>query len=141
MRLSIDDFGAGYSSLARLRELPFHELKIDRSFMRGVPRSPQAAAIVTAIVQLAEAIGMDSVAEGVESEAQRRFLVERGCTLAQGFHLARPLPASEVTELPARRPRRPRRAARGRELAGQADRPGRPRGARSRPRPPRRGAG
>jgi diguanylate cyclase (GGDEF)-like protein/PAS domain S-box-containing protein len=99
VRLSIDDFGAGYSSLARLRELPFHELKIDRSFMRGVPRSPQAAAIVTAIVQLAEAMGMDSVAEGVESEAQRRFLVERGCTLAQGFHLARPLPAEEVTEL------------------------------------------
>ena len=99
VRLSIDDFGAGYSSLARLRELPVHELKIDRSFMRGVPRSPQAAAIVTAIVQLADAMGMDSVAEGVESEAQRRFLVERGCTLAQGFHLARPLPASEVTEL------------------------------------------
>ncbi len=99
VRLSIDDFGAGYSSLARLRELPVHELKIDRSFMRGVPRSPQAAAIVTAIVALADALGMDSVAEGVESEAQRRFLVERGCTLAQGFHLARPLPADEVTEL------------------------------------------
>jgi EAL domain-containing protein (putative c-di-GMP-specific phosphodiesterase class I) len=95
--LAIDDFGEGFSSLSRLREVPVEQLKIDRSFMRGVPESEGAAAVVTAIVRLAEALGREVVAEGVETEEQRRFLAEQGCPLAQGFHLAPPLPVAEAT--------------------------------------------
>jgi diguanylate cyclase (GGDEF)-like protein len=97
--LAIDDFGEGFSSLSRLREMPVEQLKIDRSFMREVPESDKAGAVVTAIIQLADALGREVVAEGVETEEQRVFLAERGCPLAQGFHLARPLPADEVTAL------------------------------------------
>ncbi len=91
LRLAIDDFGADFSSLARLRDLPVHELKIDRSFLRGVPEDGRASAIVTAIVQLAEALELTAVAEGVEHKAQLDFLVANGCALAQGFYLARPV--------------------------------------------------
>ena len=97
--LAIDDFGEGFSSLSRLREMPVEQLKIDRSFMRGVPEDPSAAAVITAIIRLAEALGREVVAEGVETEAQRRFLIEQGCPLAQGFHLSRPLTAEHVTAL------------------------------------------
>jgi diguanylate cyclase (GGDEF)-like protein/PAS domain S-box-containing protein len=97
--LAIDDFGEGFSSLSRLRELPVEQLKIDRSFMRDVPAAEGPSAVITAIIRLAEALGRTVVAEGVETEEQRRFLAEQGCPLAQGFHLARPLPADEVTAL------------------------------------------
>jgi diguanylate cyclase (GGDEF)-like protein/PAS domain S-box-containing protein len=97
--IAIDDFGEGFSSLSRLRELPVHQLKIDRSFMRDVPQSEGAAAVITAIIRLAEALGREVVAEGVESEEQRQFLIEQGCPLAQGYHLSRPLPADQVTAL------------------------------------------
>jgi diguanylate cyclase (GGDEF)-like protein/PAS domain S-box-containing protein len=108
LRLAIDDFGADFSSLARLRELPVHELKIDRSFLRAVPADARASAIVTAILQLAEALELTAVAEGVEEAAQLDFLAASGCPLAQGFHLARPAPAAQITALllqaaPARR--------------------------------------
>jgi diguanylate cyclase (GGDEF)-like protein/PAS domain S-box-containing protein len=93
IRVAIDDFGAGYSSLARLRQLPVQMLKIDQSFLRDVPGSAEAAAVVTAIVDLSTALGMVTVAEGVETEAQRRFLVEHGCPLAQGYLFSRPGPA------------------------------------------------
>jgi len=66
--------------------------------VEDVPDDPQAAAITTAIIELGAALGMTTVAEGVTSEAQRRFLVERGCPVAQGFHFAKPLPADEATE-------------------------------------------
>jgi diguanylate cyclase (GGDEF)-like protein/PAS domain S-box-containing protein len=97
--LAIDDFGEGFSSLSRLRELPVEQLKIDRSFMRDVPHSEGASAVITAIIRLAEALGRTVVAEGVETEEQRLFLKEQGCPLAQGFHLCRPLPAEEITAL------------------------------------------
>lgn len=90
MRVAIDDFGAGYSSLTRLRDLPVHALKLDRAFLRGVPERAEAAAMVTAILELAAALGMAAIAEGVETAAQQRFLIARGCPLAQGYHLARP---------------------------------------------------
>ena len=99
LRLAIDDFGADFSSLARLRDLPVHELKIDRSFLRGVPGDGRAAAIVTAIVPLAQALELTAVAEGVEDAAQLDFLAAHGCALAQGFHLARPLPAARSPPL------------------------------------------
>jgi EAL domain-containing protein (putative c-di-GMP-specific phosphodiesterase class I) len=97
--LAIDDFGEGFSSLSRLREMPVEQLKIDRSFMRDVPRNPGAAAVVTAIVRLAQALGREVVAEGVETEDQRAFLAAQGCPLALGYHLARPLPAADATAL------------------------------------------
>jgi diguanylate cyclase (GGDEF)-like protein/PAS domain S-box-containing protein len=97
--IAIDDFGEGFSSLSRLRELPVQQLKIDRSFMRDVPESESPSAVITAIIRLAEALGREVVAEGVEREEQRRFLIDQGCPLAQGYHLSRPLPADQVTAL------------------------------------------
>jgi diguanylate cyclase (GGDEF)-like protein/PAS domain S-box-containing protein len=97
--IAIDDFGEGFSSLSRLRELPVQQLKIDRSFMRDVPVKEGPSAVITAIIRLAEALGRQVVAEGVESEEQREFLVRQGCPLAQGFHLCRPLPPEQVTAL------------------------------------------
>jgi PAS domain S-box-containing protein len=99
LRIALDDFGTGYSSLSRLRELPVSILKIDRSFMRDVPERPEAAAVVTAILQLARALGRTAVAEGVETEAQRAFLTRGGCPLAQGFLLASPAPPEAVEAL------------------------------------------
>jgi diguanylate cyclase (GGDEF)-like protein/PAS domain S-box-containing protein len=96
LKLALDDFGSGYSSLSRLREMPMDTLKIDRAFLREVPESPEAAAIVTAILSLARALGRHVVAEGVETEAQLRFLAEHGCPLVQGFLLARPMPVPDV---------------------------------------------
>ena len=99
LRLAIDDFGTGHSSLTRLGELPFDILKIDRSFLRDVPHRQGAAAIVSAVLELARALGMSTVAEGVETEEQLAFLAEHGCPLAQGFHLGRPAPAGDMTAL------------------------------------------
>jgi len=99
LKLALDDFGSGYSSLSRLREMPVETLKIDRAFLREVPENREAAAIVTAILRLSRALGRTTVAEGVETEAQRRFLAAQGCPLAQGFLLARPLPAVDVERL------------------------------------------
>jgi EAL domain-containing protein (putative c-di-GMP-specific phosphodiesterase class I)/PAS domain-containing protein len=96
LRIALDDFGTGYSSLSRLAELPVSTLKIDRAFLRGVPERPDAAAVVTAILQLARALGRTAVAEGVETEAQREFLTSEGCPLAQGFLLGAPAPAEDV---------------------------------------------
>ena len=98
LRLALDDFGAGYSSLSRLREMPMDTLKIDRAFLREVPENPEAAAIVTAILSLARALGRVAVAEGVETEAQRRFLEEQQCPEVQGFLLARPMPVAELED-------------------------------------------
>jgi len=99
LRLALDDFGAGYSSLSRLREMPMETLKIDRDFLREVPASPEATAIVGAILDLARALGRVAVAEGVETEAQQRFLIEQRCPLLQGFLLGRPMPADDVAAL------------------------------------------
>jgi len=98
LRLAIDDFGAGWSSLARLRLLPVHTLKIDRSFLREIPEDPEAGAIVDAVIALADALGMDTVAEGVETRVQALFLAAQGCRLAQGRYFGDPVPATELTE-------------------------------------------
>jgi len=96
--LAIDDFGAGYSSLWRLRELPVKVIKIDRKLLTGVPGERQATAVVASIMALARACECDVVAEGVETPEQREFLADQGCLLAQGFHFARPMPAQEATQ-------------------------------------------
>jgi PAS domain S-box-containing protein len=98
LRLAIDDFGAGWSSLARLRLLPVHTLKIDRSFLREIPEDPEAGAIVDAVIALSDALGMDTVAEGVETRVQALFLAAQGCRLAQGRYFGDPVPAAELTE-------------------------------------------
>jgi diguanylate cyclase (GGDEF)-like protein len=97
--ISIDDFGTGHSSLSRLTTVPATTLKIDRSFVREIPSSKQAKTLVTSIVQLAHNLGFVPLAEGVETEAQRQFLLDRRCELAQGFLFSRPAPADEIEAL------------------------------------------
>ena len=97
--LAIDDFGAGYSSLWRLRELPVQIIKVDRAFLPGVPHDPQATAVYSAILRLADACGCDVVAEGVEEAEHAEFLIANGCRIAQGYHFSRPVPAAECTAL------------------------------------------
>ena len=97
--LGLDDFGAGYSSLSRLRRLPVEVIKIDRTFMIDLPADPQAVAVVDAILALANACRCDVVVEGVETADQIAYLRGRGCRLAQGYALARPQTADGVTAL------------------------------------------
>ena len=96
MRVSVDDFGTGYSSLAHLKELPIDGMKIDRSFVRDLPHQRGSVAIARAVVQMAQGLSLTVVAEGVENEEQRRFLVEQGCDLLQGALISLPLPAVEL---------------------------------------------
>jgi diguanylate cyclase (GGDEF)-like protein/PAS domain S-box-containing protein len=98
LELAIDDFGAGWSSLSRLRHMPVHMLKIDRSFLREIPDNPEAGAIVRAVIALGDALGMNTVAEGVETAVQRSFLSALECPLAQGIHFGGAEPAREMTE-------------------------------------------
>jgi EAL domain-containing protein (putative c-di-GMP-specific phosphodiesterase class I)/FixJ family two-component response regulator len=98
VRLSIDDFGMGYSSLAQLRDIPFDELKVDRSFVHGADRDPASMAIVDASFSMAKALGMTTVAEGVEDQADWDWLMQRGgCDIVQGFFLAKPMSAVDLT--------------------------------------------
>ena len=83
--LSLDDFGTGYSSLSRLTQLPIRELKIDRSFMRDIESNPRARAIVTTVVRVGQSLQLTVVAEGVETDGQRKLLTELGCDVVQGF--------------------------------------------------------
>jgi diguanylate cyclase (GGDEF)-like protein/PAS domain S-box-containing protein len=101
VRLELDDFGTGYSSLTYVRMFPIDALKIDRSFVQGVCQSPEDAAIVAAVISMGRALGVNVVAEGVESEAQSDALQTLGCTLAQGFLFSRPVPASQLQQLVA----------------------------------------
>jgi len=94
--ISLDDFGTGYSSLQHLRKLPLTEIKIDRSFVGGMARNSDDAAIVRSTVELARALGLRAVAEGVEDAYTWQLLAEAGCTLAQGWYTARPMPADQV---------------------------------------------
>jgi diguanylate cyclase (GGDEF)-like protein/PAS domain S-box-containing protein len=98
MRVSVDDFGTGYSSLAHLKELPIDGMKIDRSFVRDLPHQRGSVAIARAVVQMAQGLSLTVVAEGVENEEQRRFLVDQGCDLLQGELISLPLPAAELAE-------------------------------------------
>jgi len=100
VRLVLDDFGTGYSSLAYLEHLDLHALKIDRSFMADLLERDVSRTIVTAVLAMAQGLGLTVVAEGVETEAQAAWLRDHGCRFGQGFALARPCPPADLVDLP-----------------------------------------
>ncbi|OCC14900.1 diguanylate cyclase/phosphodiesterase (GGDEF & EAL domains) with PAS/PAC sensor(s) [Dissulfuribacter thermophilus] len=99
IRLSMDDFGTGYSSLYYLKQFPIDELKIDRSFVMGIPDKQDSKAITTAIISLAKSLRLETVAEGVETEEQLEFLKRLNCDMVQGYLFSPPIPAEEFTNL------------------------------------------
>ncbi len=105
--LAVDDFGTGYSSLSHLSTLPIDSLKIDRSFVQALTAGSNEAAVVRAVVLLGQSLGKEIVAEGIETEAQRRQLAEMGCSIGQGYHFGRPMSADEGAALLRQAPPRP----------------------------------
>jgi diguanylate cyclase (GGDEF)-like protein/PAS domain S-box-containing protein len=99
VRVAIDDFGAGFSSLTRLRHLTVHTLKLDRSFLAGVPEDVRGGALIAAVLRLAGELGLEVVVEGIETAGQLEHVRAAGADCGQGFHLARPMPAAELTAL------------------------------------------
>lgn len=99
IKLSIDDFGTGYSSLAYLTRLAVDKLKIDQSFVRSMADIPANAAIIRAVIQMAHSLGLKAIAEGVEDEAARQFLLANHCDEAQGYWFSKPLSASDFADL------------------------------------------
>ena len=95
IHLALDDFGTGYASMSYLKEFPFDTVKLDRSFVQGVPEDIEDAAIVKAMIQLAKALSLNMVAEGVETELQKYFLTDHGCAYGQGYLWSKPVEASE----------------------------------------------
>ena len=92
IRMSIDDFGTGYSSLSYLKKFKVYKVKIDQSFVRDITEDPDDKAIVSAIISMATSLGMQTIAEGVETEGQLEFLRDQGCNEVQGYYFSRPLP-------------------------------------------------
>jgi diguanylate cyclase (GGDEF)-like protein/PAS domain S-box-containing protein len=99
LHLAVDDFGTGYSSLSYLKHFPIDLLKIDRSFISGLPQCSDDAAIVTAIVAMGRGLGLKVMAEGVETAEQERFLIDLDCVAFQGYYYGRPLPAEDFRQL------------------------------------------
>ena len=96
VRVSLDDFGVGYSSLSYLRRFPFDRIKIDRSFVGTLGESPESVAIVRTIASLGSVLGVETTAEGVETADQLEFVRQSGCTAVQGFYFGKPCAAAEV---------------------------------------------
>ena len=94
-QLSIDDFGTGYSSLSQLHKIPFTELKIDQSFVTNMKQEKESAAIVETCIMLAHKLNMEVVAEGIEDKETWDLLSAEGCDIAQGYYIARPMPADQ----------------------------------------------
>jgi EAL domain-containing protein (putative c-di-GMP-specific phosphodiesterase class I) len=98
IKLSIDDYGTGYSSLAQLKQLPVDELKIDRSFVDKVYSDPDDQIIVRSTIRMAHDMGLSVVAEGIEDAETLEWLEEQGCDKAQGYFISRPAPAAEISQ-------------------------------------------
>ena len=98
VRVALDDFGTGYSCLSRVCALPLDTIKIDRAFVADLSSLSGAAAVVQTIISMAEKLGMSTIAEGVETQHQADLLKEVGCTVAQGYLYAKPMPASDFIE-------------------------------------------
>jgi len=99
VRFSMDDFGTGYSSLAYLTQLPLDQLKIDKSFVHNIGTKSTDAMIIQTIIGMANNLGIEVIAEGVETDAQRDFLGEAGCRIYQGYLFGRPVPVKEFTAM------------------------------------------
>jgi EAL domain-containing protein (putative c-di-GMP-specific phosphodiesterase class I) len=91
IKLSLDDFGTGYSSLAYLKKMPIDQLKIDQSFVRDILINPNDASIANSIILMAKSLGIEVIAEGVETIEQKKYLFENGCTFYQGYLFSKPL--------------------------------------------------
>jgi EAL domain-containing protein (putative c-di-GMP-specific phosphodiesterase class I) len=102
VRIALDDFGSGYSSLSYLRRFPFDKIKIDRSFLQDLSHNLDSLAIVKAVIGLGRSLGIATTAEGVETEAQLDIVRGEGCTEAQGFLFSKPLPEKAANELARR---------------------------------------
>ena len=109
--LAMDDFGTGYSSLAYLRRFPVDSIKIDRSFIHGVPGEADGESITQAVIAMAHSLRLRAIAEGVETAQQLEFLRRHGCDEIQGYFFSKPLPYDQLTKILA-------------QLAGPAPRPG-----------------
>jgi EAL domain-containing protein (putative c-di-GMP-specific phosphodiesterase class I) len=99
IQLAIDDFGTGYSSLSYLKRLPIDKLKIDQSFVKDIPTDKDDMAIVETIIALSKSLKLEVIAEGVENEAQRDFLIEHDCLNIQGYYYSRPVSGEEIEKM------------------------------------------
>ena len=99
VRLALDDFGVGFSSLAHLRDLPIHRLKIDRSFTVECMRDARTLTIVKAVIEMARSLGINVTAEGIETQAQQTWMQHLGCDSAQGYLFARPMNGEDFVRL------------------------------------------
>jgi diguanylate cyclase (GGDEF)-like protein/PAS domain S-box-containing protein len=120
-RLAVDDFGTGYSSLAYLKRFTVDALKIDRSFVKDLTTDSGDAAICSALIAMSHRLGLEVVAEGIETGAQLAYLREQGCDIGQGFYLGKPMPADETTRYLQQLRRRGRAAQSGAAAAGSGD--------------------
>ncbi|HEU5281932.1 MAG TPA: EAL domain-containing protein [Gammaproteobacteria bacterium] len=98
IHISVDDFGTGYTSISYLKQYPINTLKIDQAFIKGIPRNQHDVGITTAVIALGHNLGLEIVAEGVETIEQMQFLSEHGCDFIQGYYISRPLPANKIGE-------------------------------------------
>ena len=99
VRIAIDDFGTGYSSLSYLANYPINRVKVAQELVAGVDTDTRSAAVVRAAIGLAQELGIEIIAEGVETEGQEKFLLSAGCAFGQGYHFSWPVPAAEATAM------------------------------------------